>query len=176
MINDYEIKLINTIIFEAIKHGGDYGGPYFTNEDGLISAINKLLDIECMTDKYEIQEIDIKDEYRIYLGIHQIERRKNNMAVYTPTKSLAKFIKDIENGRFETSMTCIITGKNGATGKTYLTNFLKNKGFNAFEITCDLLGLISYNDAKNHFIPNLFGDDLMTIVLNEPLIKNTEEE
>ena len=76
MISDYEIKLINKIIFEAIKHGGDYGGPYFTNEDGLLSAINNLLGIESVADKYEIQEIDIEDECRIYPGIHQIERRK----------------------------------------------------------------------------------------------------
>lgn len=73
MISDYEIKLINKIIFEAIKHGGDSGGPYFTNEDGLISAINKLLDVECMMDEYEVREVDIEADWgRTYPGIHQI--------------------------------------------------------------------------------------------------------
>lgn len=96
------------------------------------------------------------------------------MTVYTPTKSLASFIKDIENSRFETIKTFIITGKNGPTGKTYLTYLLKKKGFNAIEITEDLLGYVSYIDDKNHFILNRFGNTI-TVVLNEQLIKNTEE-
>lgn len=76
MISDYEIKLINKIIFEAIIHGGDSGGPYFTNEDDLISAINKLLDVECMMDKYEIREVDIEDDWGgTYPNIHQIVKK-----------------------------------------------------------------------------------------------------
>lgn len=73
MINEHEIKLINKIIFEAIKHGGDSGGPYFTNKDGLISAINNLLNVECMTDEYEVREVDIEDSWGgTYPDIHQI--------------------------------------------------------------------------------------------------------
>lgn len=94
------------------------------------------------------------------------------MAVYTPTKSLANFITNIESGRFETIKTFIVTGKNGPTGKTYLTNLLKKKGFNTIEITEDLLGIVSYIDDKNHFILNRFGDAI-TIVLNEPLRRKT---
>lgn len=79
MISDYEIKLINKIIFEAIVHGGDSGGPYFTNEDDLISAINKLLDVECMMDKYEIREVDIEDDWGgTYPNIHQIVEKGDN--------------------------------------------------------------------------------------------------
>ena len=72
MISDYEITLINKIIFEAVKHGGDSGGPYLTNKDGLISAINELLNIKCMTDEYEIQEFEIEDDDSIWPGIYQI--------------------------------------------------------------------------------------------------------
>lgn len=75
MISEYEIKLINKIIFEAIKHGGDSGGPYFTNEDGLISAINKLLDIERVANEYEIQELTIEEGNNIWSGIHQIVKK-----------------------------------------------------------------------------------------------------
>lgn len=96
------------------------------------------------------------------------------MTVYTPSKTLAKFIKEIENGKFETIKTFIITGKNGPTGKTYLTNLLKKKGFNSIEITEDLLGYVSYIDDKNHFILTKFGDAI-TVILNEPLIKSVEE-
>lgn len=77
MISEYEIKLINKIIFEAIKHGGDSGGPYLINEDGLISAINKLLDTECMTDEYEVLELDIEDSWGgTYPDIHQIVEKR----------------------------------------------------------------------------------------------------
>ena len=76
-MSEYEIKLINKIIFEAIKHGGDSGGPYFTNEDNLISSINKLLDIECIADKYEVQEFTMKDNDGIWPGIHQIVEKEN---------------------------------------------------------------------------------------------------
>ncbi len=77
MISEYEIKLINKIIFEAIKHGGDNGGPYFINEDGLVSAINKLLDTECMTDEYEVREMDIEDGWGgTHPDIHQIVEKR----------------------------------------------------------------------------------------------------
>lgn len=77
MISEYEIKLINKIIFEAIKHGGDSGGPYLINEDGLISAINKLLDTECMTDEYEVREFTIKQGNIIWPDIHQIVEKES---------------------------------------------------------------------------------------------------
>lgn len=92
------------------------------------------------------------------------------MIVYTPSKSLAKFIKTIENGGLDTIKTFIITGKNGPTGKTYLTNWLKKKGFNAIEITDDLLGYVSYIADINHFVINRHGDAI-TVILNEPLVK-----
>lgn len=66
------------------------------------------------------------------------------MTVYKPTKSLSKFIDDIEKGVFNKDVfnkdvTYIILGKNGPTGKTYLADWLKKKDFNAIEITEDLL-------------------------------------
>lgn len=76
MISEYKIKLINKIIFEAIKHGGDNGGPYLINEDELIYSINKLLDAECMTNAYEVREVDVEDDFGgIYPDIHQIVRK-----------------------------------------------------------------------------------------------------
>lgn len=94
------------------------------------------------------------------------------MIVYKPTKSLSKFIDDIEKGVFNKDVTYIILGKNGPTGKTYLADWLKKKGFNAIEITEDLLGYVSYIDDKNHFVLNRFGDTI-TVLLNEPLIKES---
>lgn len=36
-------RYFNNIISEAITHGGDTGGPYFVNEEGLKEAINNFL-------------------------------------------------------------------------------------------------------------------------------------
>lgn len=92
------------------------------------------------------------------------------MTVYMPSKSLLNIIKSIEKCAFKTSTTFIITGKNGSTGKTYLTNLLKKKGFSVIEITEDLLGIVSYVDDKNHIVLNRF-EDVTTVILNEPLIR-----
>lgn len=97
------------------------------------------------------------------------------MLTYISSKSLANFIETIESGGLYTIKTFIITGKNGPTGKTYLTNWLNKKGFKAIEITEDLLGYVLYINDKNHFVLNRFGD-AMTIVLNEPLIKRVVED
>ena len=95
------------------------------------------------------------------------------MTVYMPPKSLLNIIKSIEKCAFKTSTTFIITGKNGPTGKTHLTNFLKKKGFNAIEITEDLFGHVTYNDNKNHIVLNRF-EDVTTVILNEPLIRKEQ--
>lgn len=38
-----ELSLINNIVEQAIYHGGDIGGPYFCNGDGLCEAMEKYL-------------------------------------------------------------------------------------------------------------------------------------
>ena len=38
-----ELSLINNIVEQAIYHGGDIGGPYFSNRDGLCEAMEKYL-------------------------------------------------------------------------------------------------------------------------------------
>lgn len=46
-----EIKLINSIIEEAITHGGDPGGPYFINRSSLQEAIVKWLNFRNIKNK-----------------------------------------------------------------------------------------------------------------------------
>ena len=38
-----ELSLINNIVEQAIYHGGDIGGPYFSNRDSLCEAMKKYL-------------------------------------------------------------------------------------------------------------------------------------
>lgn len=62
--------------------------------------------------------------------------------------------------------TYIILGDGPRTGKTWLYNALLQKGFNAFEISEDIAGLVTYQDKKNH----VKIDDIckrVTIVLNK---------
>lgn len=75
MINKDEMKLINKIIFEAIKHGGNSSGPYLTNEEGLISAINDWINSKWGGDDYKVTEFTIKEGRCIWSGIHQITEK-----------------------------------------------------------------------------------------------------
>lgn len=71
-------------------------------------------------------------------------------------------IKDAEN------YTYIILGKVGPTGKSRLCEELRNKGFNAFEITESIFNLVEYNDDKNHLIVDPYRKHVV-IVLNRSL-------
>lgn len=54
IISEKEIELVNELIVQSIKHGGDSGGPYFTNEKELISAINAWLEFKENANGYQI--------------------------------------------------------------------------------------------------------------------------
>ena len=45
--NGYElfkfIEIYNSTIIDAVDHGGDPGGPYFCNEDGLKESIGMMI-------------------------------------------------------------------------------------------------------------------------------------
>lgn len=61
----------------------------------------------------------------------------------------------------------IILGKPGCTGKTWLTDQLRERGYNSTEITEEVVGLVNFNDDKNHVIEDPYGRH-MIIVLNKP--------
>lgn len=67
----------------------------------------------------------------------------------------------------------IICGKSGPTGKTWIWNELKKRGYNAIEISEGIGGFVEYPDNKNHMraggIGFLGGRPLVIIVLNKPL-------
>ena len=66
--------------------------------------------------------------------------------------------------------TCIISGKNGPTGKSWLTSQLNELGYDAIEITEPLgvSGSVSYNDDTNHLIVDEFHRSIV-IILNKIL-------
>lgn len=72
------------------------------------------------------------------------------------------------NLRHADSYTYIICGKSGPTGKTWLWKTLKCHGFNAIEISEDIVGLVEYRDDKNYFIVNE-RDGFIIIILNKLL-------
>lgn len=72
------------------------------------------------------------------------------------------------NLRLADSYTYVICGTPGPTGKTWLSEALKHHGFNAIELSEDMVGHVSYRDARNHFIVN-GKDNYVLIILNRPL-------
>lgn len=64
--------------------------------------------------------------------------------------------------------TYIILGDGPCTGKTWLCNALRDKGFNAFEISEEITGLVQYWDKKNHVITTWLHNQVV-IILNHSL-------
>ena len=63
---------------------------------------------------------------------------------------------------------CIVTGKNGPTGKSWLTRELNEYGFNAIELSESIYPFVQYKDDDNHVIVNHW-QDYVLIVLNRRL-------
>ena len=64
--------------------------------------------------------------------------------------------------------TYIILGDGPCTGKSWLCNALRQNGFNAIEISEDIIGLVTYRDRKNHVKPAGLYKQIV-IILNRPL-------
>ncbi len=73
-----EIYLVNKIIANAVIHGGDIGGSYESNKDGLYAAINAWLKARGYDRKYHIidgtyrmrleKSTDNDKSYALYFG------------------------------------------------------------------------------------------------------------
>lgn len=64
---DKEIELINEIVAQAVIHGGDSGGPYYTNSSVLYKTLRNWLIEECLIDEFKIVQkeyIDIDHRVR----------------------------------------------------------------------------------------------------------------
>lgn len=51
------VKLINDLIDNAVHHGADCGGAYFTNEEGLIESARNLLDALDLNERYAVKKL-----------------------------------------------------------------------------------------------------------------------
>lgn len=56
------IKLLNNVIEEAVKHGGDSGGPYLQNQYGLIVAVSNFLNCINLSHDYEVDEANTESD------------------------------------------------------------------------------------------------------------------
>ena len=68
------------------------------------------------------------------------------------------------------SYVCVVLGKPGPTGKTWLVDMLTSRGFRAMEISNDLLFLVEYCDDRNHIAVDHYHKQIV-IVLNKPISK-----
>lgn len=69
---DDEIKIINKIIAIAIEHGGDGGGPYFTEHERLYEAIHDWLKHNHLENDYCIVGGGTFDDEFEYDGVPKI--------------------------------------------------------------------------------------------------------
>lgn len=74
------VDMLNQLIEEAVMDGGDAGGAYNQNQDGLTKAINDLLDFFGLSD-YEVVETNDR---------HRWSRIKVGKRIDTPTDPVQK--------------------------------------------------------------------------------------
>lgn len=70
-----EIRIINKIIFEAIVHGGDPGGPYYINEEDLLASMYRWINFRGLSEEYGVGNMSISTDHGVYHYIPQIVRR-----------------------------------------------------------------------------------------------------
>lgn len=79
-----------------------------------------------------------------------------------PSRILDKILKDPKgNGRIY-----IILGRPGLTGKTWLANKLKERGYPVIELSERINSFVDYYDDENHVLYDLL-DGEVVIILNE---------
>ena len=57
-----EIKLINSIVTEALISGGDAGGPYDSGNAELEDLLNEWISLKGLQDDYEVREEKVDAE------------------------------------------------------------------------------------------------------------------
>ena len=66
---------INEMLFMAYIHGGDSGGPYGVNEDGMLISVNNFLSHTGLDNKYELGTLNRKYSNCLYFNVPQIVER-----------------------------------------------------------------------------------------------------
>ena len=56
------IEILNNLIYESVEHGGDSGGAYYSNTEGILKAINEYLKFFHLEDSCVIKTKTEPDE------------------------------------------------------------------------------------------------------------------
>lgn len=75
-----EVELINDIIEQAVKHGGDPGGPHRQNSEDLIKAVNKLLQYIGLSDKYKVCDVSKESCFDGWSEIKIVAKKKGGIS------------------------------------------------------------------------------------------------
>lgn len=57
------VAMLNNVIEEAIMHGGDSGGPYYSNNKNLMESVRNILTFLEIDDIYKISDLDKYGDY-----------------------------------------------------------------------------------------------------------------
>lgn len=80
---DYCIDEINDMLFAAYIHGGDWGGPYGSNQKLMYDSIKAFLNKTNLNKEYVYTEIDRKINNSRYLRVPQIIKKvSSNSQIY----------------------------------------------------------------------------------------------
>ena len=90
------------------------------------------------------------------------------------TNSPSRILESIKSYDENREYLCVIMGRVGPTGKTWLCNRLKEEGYNAVELTEDIYALVNYTDNANHVAINS-GSKTITVILNESYKRSDDE-
>ena len=71
-----EIKFINQIIYDAVKHGGDAGGPYYSDQYSLTKALTNWLEFKEYNKFYDV---DMQDDYSRIVDIETAKQHEQGL-------------------------------------------------------------------------------------------------
>lgn len=103
------------------------------------------------------------------------------MKLFTPLEDLTEFIKRIEHKEFDPRMAFVVLGRQGPTGKTYLTRKFNDNGYKAIEIfedetpVCKEISYVldenfykDHNNCNNYYHIDEF-NNVAIVILNQKL-------
>lgn len=57
-----KVQLINELIVKSVIHGGDAGGPYFSDEQSVIKTMQEMKKEFDFLNDYEIEVVDVSNK------------------------------------------------------------------------------------------------------------------
>ena len=77
------IEILNNLIYESVKHGGDAGGAYYSNTENVLKAIKEYLKFFHLEDSYVIKTTTEPNEDGFSFNITPFITLKQEQDIYS---------------------------------------------------------------------------------------------